>query len=701
MAFLSELERSLARLGLATQDVTLLSHTHGRQRREERCIERAELQAAVKYGRKERAHAGRDGSQRWRFTHKGVVYITDATGRHEVTSWRLEDAAPPPCAADAAGGGGAGFTSHTVLVVDRSGSMRRADVPDFATRTAAVYDCLAREFVQPQLDVTRGDAHAGAAVVTLVEMGEQANVLLTRAPVDEALLAFFKQRGASRAASHGNYLPTLDAVVDVLREDAGRDACRLFLVFLSDGAPSDHVELPCEHGVCVWQPAPGGLAYASARGRRGLLVLEACVTSQACRAGLKQHVQEECLKRVQLLGDLFGRDRMCIHTVAFGDPGEDYGVLERMAGALPRSSFQKLGLAAASLKTAFTSLSTSLATLRTDGAGAPPMTRRAVRQEAAPASPEAGVRRSERIMREAGWHTYTGYDIVYKRRFDHARQRFVDVPLAAGASGVAVFSHKFAEGVERYAFRCTEISGPGYAAAAVGEWLVAKETLFVEQLQHASFHERMAKVQAQAEALAARFNERVRGAPAWHVRFVECCIYEVLDASYDGGMAWILAEAELEGAFTKWNNNNGAVRSSRASRAPQPQRAAAGLGAIHEDDEEGDGEDEEDEDGAEDDAVRDADIPQCFSHFTWSVTDGDILVCDLQGVWNALDGFTLTDPAMHRSPRGGRARKGATDKGQDGIDNFFKTHKCSALCRRLGLKAPGEGAQRAPRQRAR
>jgi hypothetical protein len=685
---LGSLERDLARLGLATKDVTLLSHTHGRQRREERCIERAELQAAVKYGRKERAHAGRDGSQRWRFTHKGVVYITDSTGRHEVTSWRLEDAAPPPCAADAAAGGRSGFTSHTVVVVDRSGSMRRSDVPGFATRTAAVYDCLAREFVQPQLDVTRGDTHAGTAVVTLVEMGDQAEVLLTRAAVDDKLLAFFKARGASRAASHGNYLPTLDTVVDILREDAACDTCHLFLVFLSDGAPSDHAELPCEHGVCVWQPAPGGVPYM--RGGQQRHTLGACVSAPACRAALKQYVQEECLKRVELLGDLFGRDRMCIHTVAFGDPNEDYGVLERMAGRLPRSSFQKLGLAAASLKTAFTSLSTSLATLRTDGSSAP-LTGRVVRQEEAPLSAEAGVQRHERIMREAGWHTYTGYDIVYKRRFDHARQRFVDVPLAPGATGVAVFSSKFAEGVERCAFRCTEISGPGYTATAVGEWLVAKETLFVEQLEHASFHERMAKVQAQAEALAVRFNARVRGDAAWHVRFVECCIYEVLDAGYAGGMAWILAEPELEGPFTKWNNNNGAVRSSRAARAAQH---TPGLGAIHEDeDDEGGGAD--DEDG---DVVDDMDIPQCFSHFTWSVTDGDVLVCDLQGVWNALDGFTLTDPAMHRCPRGGRARKGATDKGQDGIDNFFKTHKCSALCRRLGLKLPGEAKHGARRQ---
>ena len=47
----------------ATDAVTVVSHTHGRARREERGVERAELQAAVKYGRRERAHPGASAEQ--------------------------------------------------------------------------------------------------------------------------------------------------------------------------------------------------------------------------------------------------------------------------------------------------------------------------------------------------------------------------------------------------------------------------------------------------------------------------------------------------------------------------------------------------------------------------------------------------------------------------------------------------------------
>jgi hypothetical protein len=55
----------------------------------------------------------------------------------------------------------------------------------------------------------------------------------------------------------------------------------------------------------------------------------------------------------------------------------------------------------------------------------------------------------------------------------------------------------------------------------------------------------------------------------------------------------------------------------------------------------------------------------------------------LQGVWNALDGFTFTDPVIHHYSN--EKKNGATDKGESGMEAFFETHECSALCKRLGL----------------
>lgn len=77
LAGLGSLTRSLNGLrlgggggGLDTSAITLISHAHGRARRDERGIVKRELQEAVKYGRKERANPGRNGDQRWRYTHK-------------------------------------------------------------------------------------------------------------------------------------------------------------------------------------------------------------------------------------------------------------------------------------------------------------------------------------------------------------------------------------------------------------------------------------------------------------------------------------------------------------------------------------------------------------------------------------------------------------------------------------------------------
>ena len=40
---------------------------------------------------------------------------------------------------------------------------------------------------------------------------------------------------------------------------------------------------------------------------------------------------------------------------------------------------------------------------------------------------------------------------------------------------------------------------------------------------------------------------------------------------------------------------------------------------------------------------------------------------------------------MYRYNKGRHKHRG-TDKGQEGIDNFFRTHVCSPLCKRMGLK---------------
>ena len=71
--------------------------------------------------------------------------------------------------------------------------------------------------------------------------------------------------------------------------------------------------------------------------------------------------------------------------------------------------------------------------------------------------------------------------------------------------------------------------------------------------------------------------------------------------------------------------------------------------------------------------------PQTFSHFSYEVSGGDMLVCDIQGV-----GDIYTDPQIHTAEG---TRFGEGNLGPNGIALFFQSHECSPLCRLLGLQS--------------
>lgn len=112
---------------------------------------------------------------------------------------------------------------------------------------------------------------------------------------------------------------------------------------------------------------------------------------------------------------------------------------------------------------------------------------------------------------------------------------------------------------------------------------------------------------------------------------------------------WVVAEHFLEGNFRKWLSNDGWVSDSAGATLP------------------------------------------AFSHWTWVETDGQILVCDLQGVRDNPRGYWLTD-----NPRGywlteaailsPGQKYGKTDIGNVGIHNFFDSHVCTTICESLGIE---------------
>jgi hypothetical protein len=505
-------------------------------------------------------------------------------------------------------------------------------------------------------------------------MSDTARVVLLRRPLDAELAAWMRDRGTIRARNHGNYLPALDCALDVLKEDESNGA-RLLLLILSDGAPSDQHEMKCAHGVEVWnldRKVDPHLGHSS----KG--------AGWSCRKRVIERVLSECIKRVEKLGDIFGRDRTIISTVAFGAAQEDFATLQKMSESLPRNSFQKLGLNAAQLHTAFTSLTSSLTTLRTEGGSQLPLQSRgkevvrhlAKRDEV-----------NQMLGEKDGWFLYSAaradrgepQRLLGKYVWAPQIRDMIPKPLSKGAGdGLAFFETPFAEGREKYAYKCTEIRGlhanrdGSYYTERVGTLLVGKESSSKDRLG-LDFLKDALRIQSEASELARQFNDRLRRSAAFDVTFAKCALYECRDETYPEGVAWVLAEEELVGKYTKWNNNAGGV-------LPQEKDPAA-LGAIQE-------EDEDSDEGWGGSAGRPAvsEVPQAFSHFTYEVTGGKKLVCDMQGVWNSSDGYVLTDPVIHRVSKSGRRHlNGATDKGIDGVEKFFETHRCGTLCRQLGL----------------
>ena len=523
----------------ATSFTLNLHHARAMQQTQSVLCGNPDVQEALKYGRFEKANSGPDGSPRLIVTHKGTVYLVDERTRREVASWRMDDALlEQPAWMHSP----KGFTTHTIVVVDASGSMRKNDIPGYKSRTEAVYDCLERDLIEPQLRLSQSPG-AGSAFLSLIEMGEHASVAFERQEVGEELQVLLrgKKLDYKSGASHGHYISALDSILDLQRNSPLENVeDKIFIVFLSDGAPSDHISYVCSHHISP---------YTSFHDRRfGLEV------GRECRAALQRAVRRECVERVQKMGDLCGRNRLRIATIAFGPPVENYQVLKDMAKELPNGHFSKLGLNAGSLRTAFSSLTSSLTMLRSHtGALSSGLTERCIEKEVADQDEETDWW----VYVHSHDHPWAGLNgnavILKKQRYDRVSEEFVDVPLEHGSEGVAHSRKMFAHGAERFCFRCYEFKKDAESRQErVGPVLVAKESRYEEHLVQSDFHKTFCRVQEKAIALAVAFNRRCGGPDAWKVSYLSPIVYTVREDTYPNGIAYIWCEPKLDGVYEKW-----------------------------------------------------------------------------------------------------------------------------------------------------
>lgn len=160
-----------------------------------------------------------------------------------------------------------------------------------------------------------------------------------------------------------------------------------------------------------------------------------------------------------------------------------------------------------------------------------------------------------------------------------------------------------------------------------------------------------------------------------------------------------------EGKYEKFNKNVGYVKGQ--SKSVSGPRNDLGLEAIDE------GEESDDDGQAKEEGedlfhasenepitclykdVHDRHFPQAFSHYSYEMSKNQLMVVDLQGILEETAGkgkrYVLTDPVVHkrRKRRTNKLRNwtfGRTERGERGMSAFFHTHKCSDVCKLLGLQ---------------
>eukprot|EP01083_Nonionella_stella_P215822 776405_1 len=109
---------------------------------------------------------------------------------------------------------------------------------------------------------------------------------------------------------------------------------------------------------------------------------------------------------------------------------------------------------------------------------------------------------------------------------------------------------------------------------------------------------------------------------------------------YHSDGEYILVEDYLHGNFEKFNSNTGWVKNNKS-------------------------------------------FINAFSHWTYHHSNGQYLVCDLQGVKNINNQYKLTDPVI--TSKNGNIF-GNTDLGIVGISNWFYFHKCNQYCNKNWIK---------------
>mmetsp|Transcript_23405 Transcript_23405/g.53330 ORF Transcript_23405/g.53330 Transcript_23405/m.53330 type:complete len:750 (-) Transcript_23405:282-2531(-) len=223
------------------------------------------------------------------------------------------------------------------------------------------------------------------------------------------------------------------------------------------------------------------------------------------------------------------------------------------------------------------------------------------------------------------WEEFTANCRVYTLRCLPASDEKPDAHLYRRQEtlNVRLGKEPFDQGAMRVAY-------PAYIADRDNQQVLAKQPLITSAAPGRSCYDILYR-DVLSQSIARHFAEKfTKACPEFPVQFLRTELAERLDRPGQ----WYVIEPFMRGEFQKHTNN-----ASFASK--------------------------------------DSEVAQAFSHFTFHLSGGRMMVTDIQGVHS-----TMTDPQIH-------SREdcfGLGNRGEDGMTEFFQIHQCSSICHRLKLR---------------
>ena len=736
--------------------------THAQIRRKQRNILYKDVKAAIKFGvraphiwssdlkrlrqqKRKKGHSNISLPPRhsvYKYTYKDLVYIVDEKERKEITCYtkpvELQPMPiPPSITTHQVGVDAVAVLSHTIMIIDTSGSMNTSDVWGTRNRLDAVWMAIAIDFIAVRLqEQDRTGRMDGSDIVTMILMKEQAQVLYRCVPITWILynqfVHIYNQRQTIPPSGHGFFLPSLAIAEQIIDEcnslgqsNFNTSSTVTSLLLLSDGVPSDPKKnrqqiMDHIHSITTKQVAIANPFLFTAIGIGGGIDGKGKNDSNNNNNGTNTNtkpnqypVLRQMVQTAQNSGATSAQLKVpSMSCTSFGQTFSSVATSISTSMTLQSSSLSSPQQNGNSLRGGFRTIS-----IRDDGDDDednddnvhPQLMIDHRDNRIVPRETKTKAMEMIHEVTAEDFNIYPVYGITRKichipDNLDMKFSTFVSVPLQhPDTRYVAVAKGAFDEGNERYVYRLFEVAYDG--KTILGLPMVAKEsrrtpTSTTNQTSNEDdYVHTFCKTQQLARQLAVHFNRRLCGNPQQilidtpRVSFLDCSVYELFDPQ-SGRRFNVLVENMIDHTqWCKWNSNNGW----------RMNHGRPLLEQINEADEE----DMIDENENENDIMvsvfggsnsqqpkpfTPSQVAQSFSHFTHWLTNGMHLVCDLQGIYDEERNILqLSDPVIHSNTNrthrlfdqqvysdANRRRNqfGRTDRGDRGIDDFFMTHCC-------------------------